>query len=364
VSLKSVRLQQIRKSFGSNRVIDELELDIEPGEFFVLLGPSGCGKSTLLNIVAGLEEAGSGRVFIGERDVTSWEPGQRDVAMVFQSYALYPAMSVRRNIGFALTINGMPKLEVASRVQEVARLLHIEELLDRKPKQLSGGQQQRVAIGRALVRDPAVLLLDEPLSNLDARLRADLRIELKQLHRKSPRTTLYVTHDQIEAMTLGTRAAVLDKGRIQQCAPPDVIYNRPANKFVASFVGSPAMNFIPGQISFAGDRAALSIATGAILPLPGFAPCRGVEGGQLVHLGVRPENVYLVEPGSEGSVIGHARLGEITGPDTYVAIAVPGHEMMARVQSGRCPRTGERVSVMLDGSAVSLFCPSNGTRLN
>jgi multiple sugar transport system ATP-binding protein len=315
VSLKSVRLQQIRKSFGSNRVIDELELDIEPGEFFVLLGPSGCGKSTLLNIVAGLEEAGSGRVFIGERDVTSWEPGQRDV-------------------------------------------------LDRKPKQLSGGQQQRVAIGRALVRDPAVLLLDEPLSNLDARLRADLRIELKQLHRKSPRTTLYVTHDQIEAMTLGTRAAVLDKGRIQQCASPDVIYNRPANKFVASFVGSPAMNFIPGQISFAGDRAALSIATGAILPLPGFAPCRGVEGGQLVHLGVRPENVYLVEPGSEGSVIGHARLGEITGPDTYVAIAVPGHEMMARVQSGRCPRTGERVSVMLDGSAVSLFCPSNGTRLN
>jgi multiple sugar transport system ATP-binding protein len=362
-TLQGLRLQEICKSFGSNKVLERVSLDIEPGEFLVLLGRSGCGKTSLLNIVAGLEAPSSGRLFIGESDVTEMEPSERRVAMVFQSYALYPAMSARQNMAFALSVAGLPKHLITSRVNEVARLLQIEKLLDRRPSQLSGGERQRVAIGRALVRSPAVLLLDEPLSHLDAKLRAEMRIELKRLHQQSRRTVVYVTHDQIEAMTLATRVAILEEGRIQQCERPGVIYDKPANMFVAACVGSPTMKFIPGWFRVTADGAALGTHSGVILPLPGLTRASGLEEGRAVVLGVRAEHVHLDTRGSEG-VGATVRMIERTGADTFVSFTICGSEITARVSARWGLESCEQVKVIIDGSAVNLFDPLTGARLH
>ena len=242
--MATLKLTGVAKSFGQTRVLEQVDLDVTDGEFIVLVGPSGCGKSTLLRCIAGLEIPSEGTVFIGDRDVTSAHPRDRDVAMVFQSYALYPHMSVRRNMGFALEIAKKPKAEIEAAVDEAARMLELTELLDRKPSQLSGGQRQRVAIGRAIVRKPSVFLFDEPLSNLDASLRLTMRVELKRLHKRMGTTMVYVTHDQIEAMTLADRLVVLDGGLAQQIGSPMEVHDTPANRFVAGFIGSPAMNFL------------------------------------------------------------------------------------------------------------------------
>ncbi|AUN30072.1 ABC transporter ATP-binding protein [Niveispirillum cyanobacteriorum] len=361
--MQRVHLQGIAKNFGGTNVLEQIDLTIEAGEFLVLLGPSGCGKSTLLNIVAGLEEPTGGRIHFGERDVTDLEPDQRDIAMVFQSYALYPTMSVRQNIGFALKMRGLSKVEIAAKVAGVAKLLQIEHLLDRKPSQLSGGQQQRVAIGRALVREPQVFLLDEPLSNLDAKLRADMRVELKRLHERSRRTTLYVTHDQVEAMTLASRIVVMNKGRVQQCDRPEVVYAKPANRFVAGFVGAPTMNFLEGELALVDDGPALRLDH-QILPLPGLRAGTGLQVGQRLVLGLRPEHLSLAPAGETGTCEAQVVMTEPTGPDTFVLARLAGREVTARMAPGVALSAGQTVGLHLNGAAASLFDTGEGVRLN
>jgi multiple sugar transport system ATP-binding protein len=291
----SLHIQGVQKTFGqgnqSVQVLKSVTIDVEPGEFLILVGPSGCGKSTLLNIIAGLELPSAGDVKIGGQSVVNLAPAQRDIAMVFQSYALYPTMSVAQNIGFALEMRKMPKLEREARVQEVAKLLQIETLLDRKPAQLSGGQRQRVAMGRALARQPKLFLFDEPLSNLDAKLRVEMRGEIKRLHQLSGITSVYVTHDQIEAMTLGSRIAVMKDGIVQQLGTPQEIYHAPANIYVAGFMGSPSMNFFPAA-SFSGPNLARTA-------------------------GLRPEHIYF---DANADWRGTITLIEPTGADTYVSL--------------------------------------------
>jgi multiple sugar transport system ATP-binding protein len=329
-----------------------------------MFGPSGCGKSTLLNIVAGLETANSGRVLIGNRDVTHLEPSERDIAMVFQTFALYPTMTVRRNIGFALSTAGVASDVVAAKVSDIARMLHIEHLLDHRPSQLSGGQQQRVAIGRALARSPAALLFDEPLSNLDAKLRAELRAELRRLHEDNRRTTLYVTHDQLEAMTLATRIAVLNEGRIQQCDRPSVVYNQPKNLFVAAFIGAPAMTFVTGQLRSVEGTLFVATATGQQLPLPGLVcPPHLVNGPDLV-CGFRPEHVELVSNTADGSLRVNVASTESTGPDLYASLQAGEQRLTARAPSHSSLRARQEISVRIDGAAVNLFHRDTGLRLN
>ena len=285
----SLTISGIRKAFGKGasavEVLKRIDIDVAPGEFLILVGPSGCGKSTLLNIIAGLEDPTEGELRIAGKNVVGVAPAQRDIAMVFQSYALYPTMSVADNIGFALEMRKVPKEQRQKRIAEVAAMLQISHLLDRRPAQLSGGQRQRVAMGRALARDPQLFLFDEPLSNLDAKLRVELRAEIKRLHQVSGITSVYVTHDQIEAMTLGSRIAVMKDGILQQIGTPDEIYRTPANTYVASFIGSPTMNFIPGQLQGTGEASRFVFA-GGTLELPG-----PVQGD--VTLGQRPEHIHL-----------------------------------------------------------------------
>ena len=286
-----VALRDVSISFGAVKVIEDLDLEVVPGEFLVLLGPSGCGKSTLLNAVAGLTDIRAGQIWIGDRNVTWTEPSERNIGMVFQSYALYPQMTVRGNLSFGLRMTGTKKDVIAARVKVAAEMLHLTELLERKPRQLSGGQRQRVAIGRALVRQASVFLFDEPLSNLDAKLRTELRGELKRLHQDLDATMIYVTHDQIEAMTLGDRIAVMDRGRIQQVGKPTEIYLRPANRFVAGFIGSLDMNFFAGTLqgagaerTFVGDGFEMSLANYDLKSVP-------ADGAHNVLLGIRPEHI-------------------------------------------------------------------------
>jgi multiple sugar transport system ATP-binding protein len=278
----SIRLDTVTKRFrGGVEAVRDVTLTVEPGEFMVLVGPSGCGKSTLLRLIAGLEELTRGRIYLGDRDVTTQLPQQRDVAMVFQSYALYPRMSVRRNMGFGLRMRRTPRAERSRRVDEVARTLGLEDLLDRRPAALSGGQRQRVAMGRAIVREPRVFLMDEPLSNLDAKLRVSMRAQLKLLHQRLGVTTVYVTHDQVEAMTLGQRVAVLREGVLQQCATPYDLFHHPVNLFVGAFIGSPAMNFVHAAVADGGVRFA-----DVTVPLPSGSALAGAD--RRVILGVRP----------------------------------------------------------------------------
>src|SRR3984957_17068068 len=291
--MASLTIRNLNKSFGSTSVLKGIDLEVKTGEFVVLVGPSGCGKSTLLAMIAGLESVNAGKIRIGERVVNGVPPKDRDIAMVFQSYALYPTMTVRANITFGMESRGVPKRAQSEALARVAGLLQIESLLGRKPSQLSGGQRQRVAMGRALVRDPALFLFDEPLSNLDAKLRVEMRTEIKKLYQRLNKTTIYVTHDQVEAMTLASRIAVMHQGRLQQFAEPRTVYEKPANMFVAGFMGSPPMNFLPAKIAASGSAAVVlteSEGEATHLVLPDKA-ASSAGAGRRVVLGIRPENL-------------------------------------------------------------------------
>jgi multiple sugar transport system ATP-binding protein len=347
----ALSVRNVRKVYGANEVLKAINLDVAPGEFVILVGPSGCGKSTLLNIIAGLDQATSGRIEIGGRDVTEVRPKDRDIAMVFQSYALYPTMTVARNISFGLQMRGVGRSEREATVQRVAKTLQIEALLDRKPAQLSGGQRQRVAMGRALARDPTLFLFDEPLSNLDAKLRVEMRAELKLMHQKTPITTVYVTHDQVEAMTLGDRIAVMHGGELQQLASPDEIYSRPANRFVAEFIGSPPMNFVDAR---SGPGGGLS-AQGKPLPVTDLLrdALSKFVSPDFVY-GVRCEAVHLVCP-EDGVVGGRVRLVEPTGPETFAFLDTEVGAMMCRASGRLHLQMGDPVHLRWSADDVHVF---------
>jgi multiple sugar transport system ATP-binding protein len=346
---------------GSERpAVDRLSLDVGDGEFLVLVGPSGCGKSTSLRMLAGLEDVTSGSIYIGERDVTNLAPKDRDIAMVFQNYALYPHMSVADNMGFALKIAGEPKDKIRQKVAEAAKILDLEDYLDRKPKALSGGQRQRVAMGRAIVRSPHVFLMDEPLSNLDAKLRVQTRSQIAALQRRLGVTTVYVTHDQIEAMTMGDRVAVLKDGVLQQIDTPRAMYDNPSNVFVAGFIGSPAMNLL--QVDVEGNTMHFG---GADLPIPRETAEEAGKGGRKITVGVRPEDMDLVERGSGLDTT--INLVEELGADAYVygtaQINGSEHDIIARVDGRRPPAKGETVSFAPKQGHVHLFSTVSGERL-
>ena len=353
-----LHINDINKRFGAAAVLSQINIGAGEGEFLVLVGPSGCGKSTLLNIIAGLEEPNSGTILIGGEDVTQQQPSARDIAMVFQSYALYPNMNVRENIAFGMEMRGIDKAVREKAVQEVAATLQMEELLSRKPSQLSGGQRQRVAIGRALVRQPRVFLFDEPLSNLDAKLRVDMRTEIKRLHQQLGTTIVYVTHDQIEALTLATRIAVMENGVVRQLGTPEEIYNQPADLFVATFMGSPEMNLLSARIEQRGD-AAVAMIDDVALPLPA---AWNVEHGRDVILGLRPEHIG---DGGDNSVVIHitADVVEPTGADVYLISKIGGQRITARVRTDRRPDAGDTVEVCCDMRRALLFDPTSGQRI-
>ena len=353
----SLQIKGIRKAFGKGdktvEVLKRIDIDVAPGEFLILVGPSGCGKSTLLNIMAGLEEPTEGELHIGNKNVIGMAPAQRDIAMVFQSYALYPTMTVADNIGFALEMRKVPAPERRQRIQEVAVMLQIEHLLDRRPAQLSGGQRQRVAMGRALARDPQLFLFDEPLSNLDAKLRVEMRAEIKRLHQLSGITTVYVTHDQIEAMTLGSRIAVMKGGVLQQIGSPDEIYRRPANTYVAGFIGSPTMNFIPGRIETAGDHGRFVFDGGSLdIPCPDTATA---------ILGQRPEHIHL---SADAPWKGEVTLVEPTGADTYVVVKTSAGLITVRAPANTKVAVGETVGMTVSGRHNNWFDAQDETRIS
>jgi len=363
--MAEVTLRHVHKSFGPVTVIEDLDLDVGDHEFMVLVGPSGCGKSTALRMIAGLEEATGGTIEIGGRVVNDVPPKDRDIAMVFQSYALYPHMTVRENLEFGLKIRKTPAAEMARLVDEAAAILGIGEYLDRKPKQLSGGQRQRVAVGRAIVRQPAVFLFDEPLSNLDAKLRVQMRAEISRLQKQLRTTTVYVTHDQIEAMTMGHRIAVMQKGRLQQVGTPLEVYEQPANLFVASFIGTPPMNFLPGVVAGQGTSVATS---GLELRLPArlAAATRGQDGRRVV-LGIRPENVR--EPGrSDGGaalqpVTARVEFVEPLGHEVIVHGRVGDLLLIAKVDPHRAPAMGSELAMAMATDAFHLFDAASEQRI-
>ncbi len=322
----SISLEHVSKSYksGHDAAVDDVSLEVRDGEFMVLVGPSGCGKSTLLKVIAGIEDVTAGHIFIGERDVTLLDPRKRDIAMVFQNYALYPHLSVRANLGFGLKLRKTSKDEIARRVDEVARILGLEEMLERKPGELSGGQRQRVAMGRAIVREPAAFLMDEPLSNLDAKLRVSMRAQLSRLHERLGVTTVYVTHDQVEAMTLGQRVAVMRGGVLQQCDTPDQLFDHPANLFVAAFIGSPAMNLVEASVQEGEAR----FGTCAI-PLPEGSALRAGAGRPIV-LGIRPHDLKLGGGVGGGGVPGQVLVVERLGTETHVVVAIDAPRLRSR----------------------------------
>ncbi len=357
--MASIELKDVRKAFGSLEVIHGIDLAASDGEFIALVGPSGCGKSTLLRIIAGLEDASDGDIVIDGAVVTELNARQRNVAMVFQSYALYPHMTVEQNMGFNLKLSGQPKVEVKRKVAEAAQLLELTELLHRRPFQLSGGQRQRVAMGRAIVRDPALFLFDEPLSNLDAKLRIQMRSEIKALHQKMKATSIYVTHDQIEAMTLADRIVVLNKGRIEQQGSPLQLYRKPANLFVAGFIGSPTMNFLEATIVGSGATLRARIGDGSFVAL---GPDTRVSEGQAVTLGIRPEHLNARAAGSELS--GNVRLVEPTGAQTHVTFEVAGRSVIAITDENYSGNPGDRFVAHAEPLAVHVFDSQSGRRVN
>jgi multiple sugar transport system ATP-binding protein len=356
--MASVHIRNVHKYFGGTHIIRGVDIDIADGEFAVLVGPSGCGKSTLLRMIAGLEEIGGGEIDIGGKVVNNLPPKERDIAMVFQNYALYPHMKVRQNMAFSLLLAKRPRSEVDERVNRAASILGLTELLDRYPRQLSGGQRQRVAMGRAIVRDPQVFLFDEPLSNLDAKLRVAMRTELKELHQRLKTTSVYVTHDQIEAMTMGDLIVVMRDGLVEQKGKPLELYDHPANLFVAGFIGSPAMNFIRGKVRRTAQGARVVLDHGPELPVPfGLAG----EDGQPVVYGTRPEHLSLVSDGQglPASVV----VVEPTGADTQVFAKVGGSDINAIFRERHDFRAGDAIRLLPDFGRAHVFDAASGRSL-
>lgn len=370
--MSSLTIKDVYKSFGQVEVLKDISLDIHSGEFLVLVGPSGCGKSTLLNLIAGLETVTDGEIFIGDQMVNHVSPKDRDIAMVFQTYALYPNMSVRKNISFGLEMRKIPKTEIDQIVGKVAGILQIEELLNRKPAQLSGGQRQRVAMGRALARNPSIFLFDEPLSNLDAKLRVEMRTEIKLLHQRLGVTTVYVTHDQIEAMTLADRIAIMKDGTIQQFDTPRNAYRDPANLFVAGFIGSPSMNFIPSQVVQVnnGQGVVLNVEGDRSFTLAVTPGSGGLDQwiGREVLLGVRPEHMSnslpdLDENSSVHEIECKVTVVEPTGADTIVFVNINNVEVTCRVHPDSAGKPGETMKLVTDMSRVFFFDPETEERI-
>ncbi|HEY0857906.1 MAG TPA: sn-glycerol-3-phosphate ABC transporter ATP-binding protein UgpC [Albitalea sp.] len=354
--MASVTIQDVKKRFGDVEVLHGVDIDIADGSFTVLVGPSGCGKSTLLRMIAGLEHISGGEIRIGDRRVNDVPPKQRDIAMVFQNYALYPHMTVRQNMAFALMLSKTDKATMDAKVGRAAEILGLTQLLERYPRQLSGGQRQRVAMGRAIVRDPQVFLYDEPLSNLDAKLRVAMRTELKELHQRLGTTSVYVTHDQIEAMTMGDKVVVMKDGRIEQAGHPLELYDHPANLFVAGFIGSPAMNFLPGTLRRNGAGTQVQLADGTAIDAP--AGAGGVEG-QPVIFGTRPEHLNLAASGIPTEVV----VVEPTGADTFVSCRHHGTEMSAVFRERHAFEPGSTIHLQPDLRRAHLFDAATGERL-
>jgi multiple sugar transport system ATP-binding protein len=347
----------VHKHFGSTHVIRGVDIDIPDGEFCVLVGPSGCGKSTLLRMIAGLEEIAEGEVSIGGVIVNRVPPKERDIAMVFQNYALYPHMTVRDNMSFALMLAKKPKAEIESRVKKAADILGLETYLERYPRQLSGGQRQRVAMGRAIVRDPQVFLFDEPLSNLDAKLRVQMRTEIKELHQRLKTTSIYVTHDQIEAMTMADLIVVMKDGLVEQIGGPLDLYDRPVNTFVAGFIGSPAMNIVAGTARAGGGTREVAFGDGVVLPMP---PGANPVDGQAVLYGIRPEHCGLAD--GQGLPVDVAVV-EPTGADTQLYCRFEGRQVTAMVRDRTSCRPGDRIGLVPDARRAHLFDAATGLRL-
>ena len=354
--MASVGIRDVKKAFGTTQVIHGVDITIGDGEFVVLVGPSGCGKSTLLRMIAGLENITGGEIRIGDRVVNNVPPKERDIAMVFQNYALYPHMTVAANMGFSLKLRGAPKTEIDSRVNRAADILGLKPFLERFPRQLSGGQRQRVAMGRAIVRDPQVFLFDEPLSNLDAKLRVAMRTEIKELHQRLKTTTVYVTHDQIEAMTMADKIVVMHDGIVEQIGTPLELYDKPDNQFVAGFIGSPAMNFLHGKVRTNGS-AGFDGPNGVRLPLAALPP--DSEGRPAVY-GIRPEHFTIADDGAEAEIV----VVEPTGSETQVFAKLGGEEVVAVFRERHKFEPGDKVRLRPDPALVHLFDEATGKRLN
>jgi multiple sugar transport system ATP-binding protein len=358
--MAQVRLVKVSKKFGDVRAVDDVNLDIQDREFLVLVGPSGCGKTTTLRMVAGLEDVSDGEIYIGDRLVNDVEPKDRDIAMVFQNYALYPHMTVYDNMAFGLKLRRLPRAEIERRVREAAEVLGIADLLRRRPKELSGGQRQRVALGRAIVRSPSVFLMDEPLSNLDAQLRVQMRAEISKLHQRVATTFIYVTHDQVEAMTMGQRIVVMKDGLVQQIAAPQELYDRPRNRFVAAFIGSPAMNFVQATVGDGRLEAA-----GATFPVPpSLADALRPRSGLRVDVGVRPEDVWVGSAAAEahpGWQLGaQVEVVEPLGAEQFVYLASDAGALTVRVSPDLRLGNGERLQVTLNPAKVHVFDVETG----
>jgi multiple sugar transport system ATP-binding protein len=358
-----IAFEHMDKSYsGDDLAVNDLNLEINDGEFLVLVGPSGCGKTTALRCLAGLEDITGGQIVIGDRVVNDLPPKDRDIAMVFQSYALYPHMTLFENMAFSIRMRKRPKAEIEAKVREAAQILGLENLLDRKPGALSGGQRQRVALGRAIVRDPAAFLMDEPLSNLDAKLRVQTRAEIARLHQRLGTTIVYVTHDQVEAMTMGDRIAVMREGVLQQVGTPKMLYEAPANRFVAGFIGSPAMNFLTGRVKVEGDAVALAL-DGLEIPLRGraaaLARTRGADSELVV--GMRPEHFDAAASAAEGAISVPATVDvvEFLGNDELIHANVAGNDVVALVPASRGVAVGDKVTLVIADSVVHVFDPES-----
>lgn len=359
--MAQVRLASITKKFGETTVIPKLDLDIADREFVVLVGPSGCGKTTTLRMIAGLEEASGGNIFVGERDVTNLRPGLRNCSMVFQNYALYPHMSVRDNIAYGLKVRKTPKHEVDRLVNEAARILELDSMLDRRPKNLSGGQRQRVAIGRAIVREPDVFLFDEPLSNLDAKLRIEMRTEIKNLHQRLKATMVYVTHDQVEAMTLADRVVVMRNGIIEQVADPITLYEKPANTFVASFIGSPSMNFLSVKLIRKESTFFVELAEGSQLKIPESMHNRFEPHiDQTLTLGIRPEHLENAREGHPAVANVQVNVLEPLGPHTLLLGQIGQENLTAQIEARSAVQPGATYPIGFSMEQIHIFDPKSG----
>jgi len=355
-SMAEVTIRDLKKSYDDLQVLHGLDIDIHDGEFVVLVGPSGCGKSTLLRMIAGLESISGGSIHINERLVNNLPPAERDIAMVFQNYALYPHKTVRGNISFSLRMKGLSKNDIEDRVQKAAEILGLLPYLDRYPRALSGGQRQRVAMGRAIVRDPQVFLFDEPLSNLDAKLRVQMRTEIRELHQRLKTTTIYVTHDQIEAMTMADKIVVLQNGVIEQIGSPLDLYDNPANQFVAGFIGSPAMNFFTGDVEVHENKLVARLNSGT-LPLN---ETKHISAGQKIKIGIRPENLIITDSGISAT----ASVIEPTGPETHVVLRdIEGSEITLVSRERRNFKVGEKLHLTVKPNNMHIFDSENGNSI-